>query len=154
MIESSNSASWESIILQIEKTSKECNRISQLLSVRASDIKYKRKVFRGINLVVGALAFVFGIIIPHLVSPSFVKLVTAAAAVALFADGLWPMLFEGDPPETYQIYSFYIGLYAEKLEQAMLEDMPDVSRRAKILVLLDLANHNIRTVKTNWIFTI
>lgn len=143
-------ASWEEIIEQIKETSNECERVATILSKRAAIVKTRKKILRAINIVVGAVAFIVGIILPDVFGQNMVKILTAVSSIALFVDGLWPSLFEYDPPERLQDYSYYIRAYAKKFKAALLEDISDETRKAKVLILHDLANNNINQVKTMW----
>jgi hypothetical protein len=150
MTQSSTSPTWEDIKKQIERTSGECKQVATILAKKAAKVKTRKKFLRGINIVIGGVAFVFLVIIPDVSGEFFVKLISALASITLFADGLLPSLLDEDPPERLQDYAYYIRNYSDKFEAAQLEETTDERRKAKTLILIDLANQNLNNVRTMW----
>lgn len=150
MIQLNTSPTWDDIKEQIDKTSAECKRVANILAKKAAKVKTRKKILRGVNIVIGGLAFVFGVIIPQSFGQDFVKVISALASITLFADGLLPSPLEEDPPERLQDYAFFIRNYSNKFDAARLEETTDESRRAKTLILIDLANQNLNQVRTMW----
>lgn len=141
---------WEEIQRQISLTTEECIKVADRLRARAERISTRKKIMRGVNIAVGGAAFIAGVIIPSYFTTGVIQGLTALASVTLFADGLLPSLFEMEPPERLKDYAFYIRNYSDKFNNAMIEETTDVARKAKVMVLLDLARTNLTQVRTNW----
>ncbi len=144
------STTWIELKHQIELTANECKDIALVLTRRAFKLKKRKKIIRGLNVGLGGIAFIVGVIIPGALHENIVKGFTALASIALFIDGLLPNLFDEDPPERFTDYAYYIRNYSNKFSNALLEETSDEIRKVKILILLDLANNNINNVKTLW----
>lgn len=150
MHNSNTGVTWEELKIQVEKTSKQCIAVANALCIQADKIKRRKRFTRGINIVIGGLAFIVSVIIPKAFHDAFVTTLSALASIALFVDGLIPSIVESNSPDRLQDYAYYVRNYSVKFDTALLDDTTDQLRKAKILVLLELAHTNLNNVSTMW----
>ncbi len=112
----------------------------------------RQKLMRFLSIVAGAVAVVVTFIPPFstIVPRDAANGLSGLAAALLIVDGIWPSIFS-DSADRYRDYAFYIGLWAQNIRAALVEPgLTDSARGAKLIVLAQLAETNLRQVKAQW----
>lgn len=142
----------DQLIQHAKRTANECDLYATRLQRKMYASERRQRLIRFISIVAGTVAVVVTFIPPFstIVPRNVANGLSGLAAALLIADGIWPSIF-ADSADRYRDYAFYIGLWAQNIRAALVEPgLTDNARGAKLIVLAQLAETNLRQVKAQW----
>lgn len=123
------------------------------MAKRAVRVRRNRSLARGINVLVGSLAFAAAYVepLPTLLGVGGIQMVGLVAAAVLILDGVAPVFLGDDTPERLGEYAFYVRRYAGLLRDTLADEaLPQEIRRARVSEVMAMANQNLDDVRSKW----
>lgn len=131
----------------------DAERVAGAMAERSVRAKRNRALARGLNVLVGGIAFAAAYVepLPTLLGIGGIQIVGLVAAGVLILDGIAPVFLGDDTPERLGEYAFYVRRYAGLLRDTIADEaLPAEIRRARVSEILAIANQNLCDVRSKW----